>query len=84
MLGKGPERSGFGLGLKPWHFTAPRDTGPRSSSMDCAWQEPGEVGSTSRDTGPRSSSMDCAWQEPGEVNSTSRDTGPRSSDVDHA
>ena len=44
-----------------------RDTGPRPSGVDCAWQEPGEVSSTSRDTGPRSSGVDCAWQEPREV-----------------
>ena len=82
MLGKGPERPGFGLGLKPWHCTASRDTGPRSSSVDYAWQEPGEVSSTSRDTGPRSSSVDYARQEHDEASLTSRDTGSRPSGVD--
>ena len=73
MLNKGPERPGFGLGLKPWHCTTYMDTGPWSSSVDCAWQEPREVSSMSRDTGPRSSGVDYAWQEPGEV---------RESDID--
>ena len=43
MLNKGPNGLGFGLGLKPWNYTASRDTGPRSSSVDYTWQEPGEV-----------------------------------------
>ena len=67
MLNKGPERPGFGLGLKPWHCTTSSDTGARSLGVDCAWQEPGEVSSTSRDTGPRILGMDCARQEPVEV-----------------
>ena len=67
MLNKGPERPGFGLGLKPWLCTTSRDTGPRSLGVDCAWQEPGEVSLTFRDTGPMSSSVDYARQESGEV-----------------
>ena len=82
MLNKGPKGPGFGLGLKPWHYTASRDTRPRSSSVDYAWQEPGEVSLTSRDTGPRSSSVDYAQQEHDEASLTSGDTGSRSSCVD--
>ena len=82
MLNRGPERPGFGLGHKPWHYTASRDTGPRSSSVDYAWQEPGEVSSTSRDTGPRPSSVDYAQQEHDEASLTPRDTGSRPSGVD--